>query len=120
MADILGTLVNTVLGGAIVAFIGYLGVKSTSKAQKESAKINAKGPEWEAFFKEIQDWTSKRLDAQKQEIDRLRTEVDDLREKLDLWKTRYYVSIHYIRELLLGFPDARAKYPIPDELDQDF
>ncbi|MES3669881.1 hypothetical protein [Corynebacterium diphtheriae] len=120
MTDILGTLVNTVLGGAIVAFIGYLGVKSTSKAQKESAEINAKGPEWSAFFKEVQDWTADQIKAQQQEIDHLRAEINEVREKLELWKTRYYIAIHYVRQLHLGFPEARAKFPVPDELEQDF
>lgn len=120
MESLTASVMNFILGGGLVALIGFLGTKATAKAQKESAEISAKGPEWQAYVDEMKDWTSKQLKERDDMIARLQDQLNQIQEKLDLWRTRYYAAVHYIRELHLAYPGAREKYPVQDELEQDF
>ncbi|CAB0557849.1 hypothetical protein FRC0095_01473 [Corynebacterium diphtheriae] len=120
MESLTASVMNFILGGGLVALIGLLGTKATAKAQKESAEISAKGPEWQAYVDEMKDWTSKQLKERDDMIARLQDQLNQIQEKLDLWRTRYYAAVHYIRELHLAYSGAREKYPVPDELEQDF
>lgn len=120
MESLTTSVLNFILGGGLVALIGFLGTKATAKAQKESAEIGAKGPEWQAYVQEMKDWTNAQLKERDVLISKLEVEVGELREKLEVWKSRYYAAIHYIRTLHLSFPDSRTMHPVPDELEQDF
>lgn len=109
-----------VLSGIVVAVIGgvftWAGQKIMAKAQTNTAR----GPEWKAFTEELKGWTKDQLAERDAKIDRLQTEVDQLREKLEVWKSRYYIAVHYIRSIHVKFPDSLAYLPIPEELEQDF
>ncbi|CAB0543318.1 hypothetical protein CIP107521_00725 [Corynebacterium diphtheriae] len=107
---------NLVPATVIVAIIGYLGVRVTAKAQKESAK----GPEWRGYVEELRTWTQGQLKARDEEINQLKSEVEGLRDKLNLWRGRYYIAVHYIRSLHLAYPASLDRFPVPDELEQDF
>ncbi|AKN77509.1 hypothetical protein HO100_11445 [Corynebacterium ulcerans] len=120
MEEMTNPLLNFLLGGGLVAIIGFFTAKVTARAQKESAEVEARGPEWQAYVQEMKTWTTEQLKERDVLISKLEMEVREVREKLEVWKSRYYVAIHYIRTLLLAFPEALKKHPIPDELDQDF
>lgn len=120
MEELTNPILNFLLGGGLVAIIGYFTARVTARAQKESAEVEAKGPEWQAYVQEMKDWTSKQLKERNEMIARLQDQLNQIQEKLDLWRTRYYAAVHYIRELHLAYPGAREKYPVPDELEQDF
>lgn len=108
------------LSGVFVAAVGglftWLGQKTTAKAQTN----NARGPEWKAFTEEVKDWTKEQLAERDAKIDRLQEEVDKLREKLEVWKSRYYIAVQYIRSIHVRYPDSLEHLPIPEELEQDF
>ncbi|MHC9804689.1 hypothetical protein ACQXZ0_11240 [Corynebacterium diphtheriae] len=120
MEELTSPIMNFLLGGGLVAIIGYFTARVTARAQKESAEVEAKGPEWQAYVQEMKDWTTAQLKERDVLISKLEVEVGELREKLEVWKSRYYAAIHYIRTLHLSFPDSRTMHPVPDELEQDF
>lgn len=43
-----------------------------------------------------------------------------MRDKLEVWRSRYFIAVHYIRQWRLRHPESVDELPIPDELEQDF
>lgn len=112
------------LATIIVAVIGVIGTVAgshlTEKSQKKKAELEARGPEWEAFTKSIREWTNEQLESRDKSINEMRAEIAELRDKLEVWKSRYFVAVHHIRQWRLRHPESVDELPIPDELENDF
>ncbi|EEI79157.1 hypothetical protein HMPREF3148_03640 [Corynebacterium sp. HMSC05D08] len=85
-----------------------------------SSNIEARGLEWEAFTQQIQEWTNKQLAERDEDIAQLRVEVSLLRDKLEVWRSRYFIVVHYIRQWRLRYQESVDELPIADELEQVF
>lgn len=112
--------IATIAAAAISALAMWIGNLLTGRTQKGVANIEARGPEWEAFTQQIQEWTNKQLAERDEDIAQLRVEVSSLRDKLEVWRSRYFIAVHYIRQWRLRHPESVDELPIPDELEQDF
>ena len=112
------------LATIIVAIIGVagtvIGSVLTEKNQKKKAELEVRGPEWESFTKSIREWTNEQLQARDKSIAEMRGEIAELRDKLEVWKSRYFIAVNQIRQWRLRHPESVADMPIPDELENDF
>ena len=50
----------------------------------------------------------------------MRGEIAELRDKLEVWKSRYFIAVNHIRQWRLRHPESVADMPIPNELENDF
>ena len=112
------------LATIIVAVIGVagtvIGSVLTEKNQKKKAELEARGPEWESFTNSIREWTNEQLKERDKSIAEMRGEIAELRDKLEVWKSRYFIAVNHIRKWRLRHPESVADMPIPDELENDF
>ncbi|HFG8808113.1 TPA: hypothetical protein ACGIY5_001480 [Corynebacterium striatum] len=112
------------LATIIVAIIGVagtvIGSVLTEKSQKKKSELETRGPEWESFTKSIREWTNEQLEARDKSTNEMRVEIADLRDKLEVWKSRYFIAANHIRQWRLRHPESVADMPIPDELENDF
>lgn len=112
------------LATIIVAIIGVagtvIGSVLTEKNQKKKAELEVRGPEWESFTKSIREWTNEQLQARDKSIAEMRGEIAELRDKLEVWKSRYFIAVNHIRRWRLKHPESVSEMPIPDELENDF
>lgn len=116
----LGSALIAMVSAVVVAVIGYASTRLTSSTQKRAAEIEARGPEWESFTKSIREWTNEQLEARDKSIAEMRGEIAELRDKLEVWKSRYFIAVTHIRQWRLRHPESVADMPIPDELENDF
>ena len=61
----LGSALIAMVSAVVVAGIGYATTKLTSSTQRKTAEMEARGPEWEAFLKQVReenDRTTKRME----------------------------------------------------------
>ncbi|MHB2253378.1 hypothetical protein [Corynebacterium aurimucosum] len=110
----------TIIVGAIGVLGTILGTHMTEKSQKKKAELETRGPEWEAFTKSIREWTNEQLQSRDKSIKEMRAEIAELRDKLEVWKSRYFIAVNHIRQWRLRHPESVADMPIPDELENDF
>lgn len=112
------------LATIIVAIIGVagtvIGSVLTERNQQKKAELETRGPEWESFTKSIREWTNEQLEARDKSIAEMRCEIAELRDKLEVWKSRYFIAVTHIRQWRLRHPESVADMPIPDELENDF
>ena len=112
----LATIIVAVIGVAGTVIGGVL----TDRNQKKKAELETRGPEWESCTKSIREWTNEQLEARDKSINEMRVEIAELRDKLEVWKSRYFIAVNHIRQWRLRHPESVADMPIPDELENDF
>ena len=112
----LATIIVAVIGVAGTVIGGVL----TDRNQKKKAELEARGPEWESFTKSIREWTNEQLEARDKSINEMRVEIAELRDKLEVWKSRYFIAVNHIRQWRLKHPESVAEMPIPAALENDF
>lgn len=116
LLGIIATLSVPVTGGVFA----WITQKASNKSQRETALIEQSGPDWKAFTDEMKDWTNKQLEERDAALKELRAEVASLAQKLEVWKSRYYIAVHHIRQWRLKHPESVKELPVPDELENDF
>lgn len=108
----------------IVAIIGVVGTLVggflTEKSQKKKVQLETRGPEWESFTRSIREWTNEQLEARDRSIEEMRVELADLRNKLEVWRSRYFIAVNHIRQWRLRHPESISEMPIPRDLENDF
>lgn len=110
----------TVIVGVIGVLGTLIGTHLTEKSQKKKAELETRGPEWESFTNSIRAWTNEQLKERDKSIAEMRGEIAELRDKLEVWKSRYFVAVNHIRQWRLRHPESVDELPIPDELENDF
>lgn len=119
MMPVDGPLATIIVG--VIGVLGTLiGTHLTEKSQKKKAELETRGPEWESFTKSIREWTNEQLKSRDKSINEMRVEIAELRDKLEVWKSRYFVAVNHIRQWRLRHPESVDEMPIPDELENDF
>lgn len=110
----------TIIVGVIGVLGTLIGTHLTEKSQKKKAEIETRGPEWESFTKSIREWTNEQLKERDKSINEMRGEIAELRDKLEVWKSRYFIAVTHIRQWRIRHPESVADMPIPNELENDF
>lgn len=110
----------TIIVGVIGVLGTLIGTHLTEKSQKKKAEIETRGPEWESFTNSIREWTNEQLKERDKSINEMRGEIAELRDKLEVWKSRYFIAVNHIRQWRIRHPESVAEMPIPDELENDF
>ena len=110
----------TIIVGVIGVLGTLIGTHLTEKSQKKKAELETRGPEWESFTKSIREWTNEQPKERDKSIAEMRGEIAELRDKLEVWKSRYFIAVNHIRQWRLKHPESVADMPIPDELENDF
>lgn len=108
------------LVGVIVApLLGWVTAKTTGKAQREAAEIEARGPEWQAYVSEVKQWTREQLAERDKEIGELKDRMEILASRVEKWKTLYFKAVHVIRQWQLTYPQGIEIIPLPAEIADD-
>ena len=110
----------TIIVGVIGVLGTLIGTHLTEKSQKKKAEIETRGPEWESFTNSIREWTNEQLKERDKSIAEMRREIAELRDKLEVWKSRYFIAVSHIRQWRIRHPESVADMPIPNELENDF
>lgn len=79
--DLMSLLVGAAVPLSIAAF-SFLGTKVTATAQKKTAEVEARGPEWSSFLDEVRKENQRTKDDLNGRIDRLQTKVQRLEDKI--------------------------------------
>lgn len=109
-----------IIVAAITGLAGWAGARATGKAQKETARLESDGPQWQAYVSEMKAWTQARLEERDKQIASLREDLKVISEKLEVWKTRYFIAVQHIRDWRSKHPESLADLPLPDDLSRDF
>lgn len=112
----IATVIVAIIGVAGTLVGGFL----TEKSQKKKAQLETRGPEWESFTRSIREWTNEQLEARDRSIEEMRVELAELRDKLEVWRSRYFIAVNHIRQWRLRHPESIAEMPIPSDLENDF
>ena len=112
-------MLSTMLGGGIAAFLtgvfAWLAAKATAKSQVDAKKIEATGPQWDAFSQKIMD----RMDVQQAEIDGLKSEVKSLRAGLESMREKYWSAILALRRVFDRHPTAVQDASLTQDVHKD-
>lgn len=85
------------LAGVISGLIGYQGTRLSVRSDTQAKLHAARGPEWQAMFDEMQEWTETRLKERDKAIGQLESKVSVLEDRLDyLWR-KYRHALDHIR-----------------------
>ena len=113
--------------GAVTALIGvpasYFTAKMTASAQKETAKVETRAPEWEAFLKQVREENDRATKRMEEHFGgRIKTLADKV-ERLEAWKqrmsTKYNLSIAVIARWHRKYPHDELVMSTPPEIRED-
>ena len=120
--DLWGALIAMV-SAVVVAGIGYATTKLTSSTQKKTAEVEARGPEWEAFLKQVREENDRATKRMEEHFGgRIKTLADKV-ERLEEWKqrmsTKYNLSIAVIARWHRKYPHDELVKSTPQEIRED-
>lgn len=120
--DLGGALVAMV-SAVIVASIGYASTRLTSSTQKKTTEVEARGPEWEAFLKQVREENDRATKRMEEHFGgRIKTLADKV-ERLEAWKqrmsTKYNLSIAVIDRWHRKYPHDELVKSTPQEIRED-
>ena len=115
----LGGALIAMISAVVVAGIGYATTKLTSSAQKKTAEVEARGPEWQAFLTEVRAENQKTKDELNGKIDQLNVKVRDLEDGLKRISSKYQVSLSYILQWQRKYPRDSLIDALPAEIRED-
>ena len=113
--------------GAVTALIGvpaaYFTAKMTASSQKETAEVEARAPEWEAFLKQVREENDRATKRMEEHFGgRIKTLADKV-ERLEEWKqrmsTKYNLSIAVIARWHRKYPHDELVKGTPQEIRED-
>ena len=108
---------------AVTGLIGvpaaYLTAKMTASSQKDTAEVEARAPEWQAFLTEVRAENQKTKDELNGKIDRLNIKVKDLEDGLKRISGKYQVSLSYILQWRRKHPRDPLIDALPPEIRED-
>lgn len=85
------------LAGVISGLIGYQGTRLSVRSDTQAKLQAARGPEWQAMFDEMQEWTETRLKERDRAIGQLESKVSVLEDRLDHLGRKYRHALDHIR-----------------------
>lgn len=104
------------LATVVVGLIGWLGTLTAAKSKKDEAETTARGPEWSAFFEEVQDWTNKQLKERDDKIASLQSQIVTLRSTMAELENKYRAALRYGRAWRLLHPKSVGEVEVPPEI----
>ena len=119
----LGSALIAMVSAVVVAGIGYATTKLTSSTQKKTAEVEARGPEWEAFLKQVREENDRATKRMEEHFGgRIKTLADKV-ERLEEWKqrmsTKYNLSIAVIARWHRKYPHDDLVKNTPQEIRED-
>ena len=119
----LGSALIAMVSAVVVAGIGYATTKLTSSTQKKTAEVEARGPEWEAFLKQVREENDRATKRMEEHFGgRIKTLADKV-ERLEEWKqrmsTKYNLSIAVIARWHRKYPHDELVKSTPQEIRED-
>ena len=109
-----------VFAGIIVtSAIAYLTTRLTSKTQKETATIEARGPEWQSFVAEIRQQNADTKQELNEKIDGLQTQVTGLKTEVRSMRGKLTQAMWHIYAWRQKHPNDHLVESLPAELHED-
>ena len=116
------SVTSALIGAAatiLVGLLGWLGTKATANSKAEEAETVSRGPEWSAFFEEVQEWTNKQLEERDAKIASLQSQIVTLRSTMAELETKYRAALRYGRAWRLLHPKSIGEVEVPAEIQDE-
>lgn len=104
------------LATIVVGLVGWLGTLATAKSKVNEAETVSRGPEWESFFGEVQEWTNKQLEERDAKIASLQSQIVTLRSTMAELESKYRAALRYARAWRLLHPKSITEVEVPTEI----